>query len=72
MTKREKYGKFVLLEEIERSTLGAESRAAKLGATGLEKIVSVLRLSPSLSGSVDVAKNIMDRRRSPLSSGPTS
>jgi TonB family protein len=63
MTKKEKFGKFGLLEETERSTMGAESRAAKLGATGLEKIVSVLRLSPALSGSADVAKNIMDQAK---------
>jgi len=63
MTKREKFGKFVLLEEIERSTLGADSRAAKLGATGFEKIVSVLRLSPALSGNAEVAKNIMDQAK---------
>src|SRR5262245_43664767 len=62
-TKKEKFGKFVLLEEIERSALGAESRAAKLGPTGLEKIVSVLRLSPGLSGNADVAKNVMDQAK---------
>ena len=62
-TKKEKFGKFVLLEEIERSSLGVDSRAAKLGATGLEKIVSVLRLSPTLSGNADVAKGVMDQAK---------
>jgi TonB family protein len=61
MTRQEKFGKFVLLEEIESSGLGAEYRAAKLGPTGLEKIVSVLRLTPALSTNSDVAKSLMDQ-----------
>ncbi len=47
MAKREKFGKFVLLEDLEPSSLGAEYRAAKLGPAGLEKIVSILRLTPA-------------------------
>ena len=31
MAKREKFGKFVLLEEIDASGLGVEYRAARLG-----------------------------------------
>ena len=61
MAKREKFGKFVLLEEIDASGLGAEYRAAKLGPTGLEKIVTVLRLSPSLSANADAVKLLMDQ-----------
>lgn len=49
MATKEKFGKFVLLQEVESSPLGSEYRAAKLGPTGLERIVSVLRLGPSLS-----------------------
>ena len=45
MPKKEKFGKFVLLEEVETSGLGTEYRAAKLSPTGLEKIVTVLRLT---------------------------
>jgi TonB family protein len=61
MAKREKFGKFVLLEDLETSALGTEFRAAKLGATGLERIVSVLRLSPALSASAETAKGLMDQ-----------
>ena len=61
MAKREKFGKFVLLEEIDHSGLGTEYRAAKLGPTGLEKIVTVLRLAPSLSANADAVKLLMDQ-----------
>lgn len=60
MAKREKFGKFVLLEEIEESGLGHEYRAAKLGNTGIEKVVSVLRLRPALSKQADAVKTLMD------------
>jgi TonB family protein len=61
MRKREKFGKFVLLDEIDHSGLGTEYRAAKLGNTGLEKIVSVLRLSQSLSSNGEAVKSLMDQ-----------
>src|SRR5688572_6968476 len=61
MAKREKFGKFVLLEEIDASGLGTEYRAAKLGPTGLEKIVTVLRLAPSLSANAEAVKLLMDQ-----------
>ena len=61
MPKREKFGKFVLLEEVEASGLGAEYRAAKLSATGLEKIVTVLRVRPALSASAETVKSLMDQ-----------
>src|SRR5438093_11456008 len=63
MAKKEKFGKFVLLEEIESSGMGAEYRAAKLSQTGLEKIVSVLRLGPTVSANADVAKSLMDQAK---------
>jgi hypothetical protein len=47
MPKKEKFGKFVLLEEVETSGLGTEYRAAKLSPTGLEKIVTVLASGPT-------------------------
>jgi len=61
MAKREKFGKFVLLEEVEASGLGAEYRAAKLSATGLEKIVVVLRVRPDLSANGEMVKSLMDQ-----------
>jgi TonB family protein len=61
MAKREKFGKFVLLEDIETSSLGVEHRAAKLGPGGFEKIVNILRLRPALSANAEVAKNLMDQ-----------
>jgi TonB family protein len=61
MRKREKFGKFVLLDEIDSSGLGTEYRAAKLGNAGLEKIVSVLRLNHALSGNPDAVKSLMDQ-----------
>jgi TonB family protein len=57
----EKFGKFVLLEEIDTSGLGVEYRAARLGAAGLEKIVTVLRLAPSLSANAEAVKLLMDQ-----------
>lgn len=49
------------MEETATSGLGTEYRAAKLGQAGLEKIVSVLRLSPALSGDADMARGLMDQ-----------
>lgn len=63
MAKREKFGKFVLLDEVESSGLGVEYRAAKLGATGLEKIVALLRLGLELSRNAEFAKNVMDQAK---------
>ncbi len=61
MAKREKFGKFVLLEDLEESGLGHEYRAAKLGSTGIEKVVSVLRLAPALSKHAEAVKALMDQ-----------
>jgi TonB family protein len=61
MPRKEKFGKFVLLEEVETSGLGTEYRAAKLAPTGLEKIVTVLRVRPNLSGSAETVKSLMDQ-----------
>jgi serine/threonine-protein kinase len=61
MSKREKFGKFVLLEEIDTSGLGVEYRAARLGPAGLDKIVTVLRLAPSLSANAEAVKLLMDQ-----------
>jgi TonB family protein len=61
MPNKEKFGKFVLLEEVETSGLGTEYRAAKLSPTGLEKIVTVLRVRPNLSASAETVKSLMDQ-----------
>jgi TonB family protein len=61
MPRREKFGKFVLLEEIETTPLGPLSRAAKLGTTGFEKIVCILRLGPLVSANLGAAKRLMDQ-----------
>lgn len=63
MAKKEKFGKFVLLEEIEASGLGTEYRAAKLGSAGLEKLVAVLRLTPALSTNTEVARQLMEQAK---------
>jgi len=60
MATREKFGKFVLLEEIDATALGSEYRAAKLGPSGFEKIVSVMRLKPALGANADVAKSLLE------------
>lgn len=63
MTRREKFGKLVLLEETEATGLGAEYRSAKLGPTGLEKIVTILRLIPGISTNAELARNLMDQAK---------
>ena len=50
MALREKFGRLVLLEETESEPLGDEYRAARLGPAGLDRLVSVLRFSPAVSG----------------------
>ncbi|HVR72045.1 MAG TPA: TonB family protein [Vicinamibacteria bacterium] len=61
MARKEKFGRFVLLEEVETCGLGTEYRAAKLSPAGLEKIVSVLRLKPSLAAHPEAVKALMDQ-----------
>jgi TonB family protein len=61
VAKKEKFGKFVLLEEVENVGIGREYRAAKLGSAGLEKIVSVLRLTPPLATHAEAVKSLMDQ-----------
>lgn len=63
MTRKEKFGKFVLLEEIEKTGLGTEFRVAKLSATGLEKIVSLFRFAPAVTANADAAKLLMDQAK---------
>jgi TonB family protein len=61
MATKEKFGKFILLEEIDTTALGSEYRAAKLGPSGLEKIVSVERLKPALGADAEVARSLLEQ-----------
>jgi TonB family protein len=61
MVTKERFGKFILLEEIDSTALGSEYRAAKLGPSGFEKIVSVERLRPALAANAEVAKSLLDQ-----------
>ena len=61
MPTREKFGKFVLLEEVDTTDIGSEYRAAKLGPSGFEKIVSVVRLKPALVVNAEVAKSLLEQ-----------
>ena len=62
MTRKEKFGKLVLLEETEASALlGTDYRAAKLGPSGLEKIVTLLRLRSDISAHTEAARSLMDQ-----------
>jgi eukaryotic-like serine/threonine-protein kinase len=45
----ERFGRFVLLEQLETGWRGAEYRAAALAGTELERLVSLLRVNPALA-----------------------
>jgi serine/threonine-protein kinase len=61
MATKERFGKFVLLEEVDATDIGSEYRAAKLGPSGFEKIVSVVRLKTALGAHAEVAKSLLDQ-----------
>ena len=63
MPRKEKFGKLVLLEETEATGVGPEYRAAKLGTSGLEKIVTIVRLKPAISGNEELARAVMDQAK---------
>ena len=63
MAIREKFGKLVLLEQGEPGPLGLECRAARLGPTGLDRLVTVTRFSPGVSSSVETTRRLMDEAR---------
>jgi TonB family protein len=63
MARQEKFGKFVLLEEVDSSAVGSEYRAAKLCLEGLESIVSVVRLSPAISARPEAARVLLDEAK---------
>jgi TonB family protein len=63
MTQRERLGRLVLLEETEASAYGREYRAARLGPTGLDRVVSVLRFSPTVSAHSEVTRRLTEEAR---------
>src|SRR5512139_4050727 len=63
MALREKFGRLVLLEETEAGALGREYRAARLGPSGLDRLVTVLRLSPEISAHPQATKRLMEEAR---------
>lgn len=64
MPGKERFGRFVLLEELGGSGLGTEYRAAKLAPGGtLERLVCLVRLTPALSGSSGFVKALMDQAK---------
>jgi len=63
MVRREKFGKLVLLAERESGSLGTESLAARLGPAGLDRLVSVVRYSPAVSGNAAAVGRLVDEAR---------
>ncbi len=63
MTLREKFGRLVLLEETEAGPLGREFRAARLGPTGLDRLVTVLRFGSEVSSHAEATRRLMDEAR---------
>src|SRR5512132_277043 len=63
MALREKFGRLVLLEETEVGALGREYRAARLGPTGLERLVTVLRFGPEVSNHAEAPRRLMEEAR---------
>jgi TonB family protein len=61
MARKERFGKFVLLEELARSGLGTEYRAAKLGPSGLERIIDLIRVAPALATNADFGRALMEQ-----------
>jgi serine/threonine-protein kinase len=61
MGRKEKFGKFVLLEEVDRSAIGSEYRAAKLCSEGFEKMVSIVRLDAAISSDPEIANAFLDQ-----------
>lgn len=60
MPRYEKFGTFLLLEEVGADCVGRIYRAAKLGPGGLEKIVFLTKISPSLAQNTPLMKTLVD------------
>jgi TonB family protein len=63
MALREKFGRLVLLEETEAGALGREYLAARIGAAGLERLVTVLRFGPAVSSHAEAPRRLMEEAR---------
>jgi len=63
MALREKFGRLVLLEKTDSDPLGDEWSAARLGPSGLDRLVSVLRFSAAISAHADATKRLVDEAR---------
>ena len=63
MALREKFGRLVLLEETEAGAVGREYRAARLGPAGLDRLVTVLRLSPRICEHAEATKRLIEEAR---------
>jgi TonB family protein len=63
MVLHEKFGKLVLLEEIDARNHGVLYRAARLGPTGLDRIVTVLRYSEAISAHPDAPSRLAQHCR---------
>ena len=63
MALREKFGRLVLLEETDSGSLGNEYRAARLGPSGFDRVVTVLRFSPVVSADVEASKRLVEEAR---------
>jgi TonB family protein len=59
----ERFGRFVLLDELERGWRGVESRAAALAGSDLERLVSLLRVDPALSGGETLLEHLQAATR---------
>ncbi len=63
MVLREKFGRLVLLQQTDSGPLGNEYRAARLGPSGFDRLVSVLRFSPAVSGHAEASKRLVEEAR---------
>lgn len=63
MALREKFGRLVLLEETDSGPLGNEYRAARLGPAGFDRLVTVLRFSPAVSGHAEASRRLVEEAR---------
>jgi len=60
MPKLEKFGSFVLLEEVAGDYMGRIFRAGKLTQTGLEKVVYLTKISPNITHDTTLMKSLID------------
>ena len=63
MARKERFGRLVLLEEIDSDSLGVFYRAARLGPTGLDRIVTLRRYSREISSDTEASARLMEQAR---------